>query len=96
MYLNKYEKSIHMTYSVFNSIRKILAAVLIIGFFASCGGSGSDENMDQQQLDSIKRAHAAMEAAREAALIKARIEDSLENLQMTDSINGGYEDMQVE
>ena len=68
---------------------KLLSLAIVLLFMVSCGGTGSDEQFEQQQRDSIERAQAAMEAAREAALIKARIEDSLENLQMVDSLEEG-------
>lgn len=62
------------------------AALLVMGM-VSCGGPDNSVQVEQERKDSIERARAAMDAAREAALIKARIEDSLEQLMMTDSLD---------
>jgi hypothetical protein len=62
-----------------------LSVVMVVGA-ASCGGPDNSVQVEQERKDSIERARAAMEAAREAALIKARMEDSLEQLMMTDSL----------
>jgi len=64
-----------------------LLIISISVIVVSCGSGPSGEQYELQQQDSIERARAAMDAAKEAALIKARIEDSLEQLQMVDSAN---------
>lgn len=63
----------------------VIAIGLCLGV-TSCGGPDNTAQMEQEKRDSIERAKAAMDAAREAALIKARMEDSLEQLRMTDSL----------
>ena len=67
---------------------KIESLLIVVGFISmiSCSGNESGEQENQARQDSIQRAQSAMQAAREAALIKARIEDSLNNSQTTDSI----------
>ncbi len=64
----------------------LIMLFLAISAFSSCSGPQQNADKEQEQLDSIERATAAMEAAREAALIKARMEDSLSRLQVLDSL----------
>ena len=71
----------------FGRIRLASFAALLVMGSASCGGPDNSVQVEQERKDSIERARAAMDAAREAALIKARIEDSLEQLMMTDSLD---------
>ena len=63
------------------------STIIPLLMLTSCGGDEANQQQNQARTDSIQRAQAAMEAARDAALIKARIEDSLSNVEDVDSVS---------